>query len=103
MFKGLFAKYMSAFALIILISFSLVISVIAAIVGRYSEQAKVEIMETTAEASVTFMETKVRRAEGGSLRELLAAETDDMVGMLSIANAHSEDMTLLVADTDGSI
>ena len=103
MFKGLFAKYMSAFALIILISFSLVIGVIAAIIGQYSEQAKVEIMETTADASVGFMESKVKRGRGESLRQIIEAETDDIASMLSVANAHSRDMTLLIVDRDGSI
>lgn len=103
MFKGLFAKYMSTFALIILISFSLIIGVIAAIIGRYSEQAKVEIMETTAAASVTFMENKVKRGEGKSLGEIIEVEKEDIDGMLSIATAHSKDLTLLIVDRNGNV
>ena len=103
MFKSLFAKYISAFMLIILVSFSLVIGVISAIIVEYSEQAKAEVMETTAEASVTFLERKMAGEQGQSLRALVALETDDIKSMLSVASVHSGDLTLLLVDRDGSI
>lgn len=89
--------------LIILISFSLVIGVISAIIAQYSEQAKVDIMETTASASVSFLENKMSKERGKGLRELVAMETDDIGSMLAVANVYSKDLTLLLVDYDGSI
>ena len=60
MFKSLFAKYITAFILIILISFSLIIGVISAIITQYSGQAKCELMETAAVSSVTFLQNKMQ-------------------------------------------
>ena len=52
MFKSVFAKYISAFMMIILFSFCVIIAVIASIIARYSEQAKTDMMETAARSSV---------------------------------------------------
>ncbi len=103
MFKSLFAKYISVFMLIILISFSLVIGMISAIIAQYSEQAKVEIMETTTSSTVAFFEKKMAKEQGRNLRELVVVEADDIGSMLTVASVHSQDMTLLLVDRDGAI
>ena len=103
MFKSVFAKYISAFMLIILISFSLVIGIIAVIIEQYSQQAKTEIMETTAVVAVDFYEKKLAEGEGNNLRDLSDREGDDIGSMMALANVHAKDMTLLLVDRDGTI
>ena len=103
MFKSVFVKYISAFMLIILISFALVIGMISAIVAQYSEQAKVQIMETTASAASDFFEKKLAKGQDRDLRSVVALEADDIGSMLTVANVHSQDMTLLLVDRDGTI
>lgn len=103
MFKSVFAKYISTFMLIILISFSLIIAVISAIIAQYSEQAKVETMETMASASVTFFERKMDGQSKKNLHELIAAEAEDIDSLMAMANVHSEDLTLLLVDGQGRL
>ena len=103
MFKSLFAKYITAFMLIILISFSLIIGVISAIITQYSEQAKLDIMETAASSSVSFLQNKMVLDHTADLRELLEKERADVGNLLSVASAGSEDLTILLVDRDGSV
>ncbi len=103
MFKSVFAKYISAFMLIILISFSLVIGIISVIIDQYSQEAKEDIMETTTEVTVDFFERKLTGGQGNDLRTLVALEAEDIESMLTVASVHSRDMTLLLADRDGTI
>ena len=103
MFKSLFVKYVLVFMLIILISFSLVVGVISAIIAQYSEQAKVEIMERAASSSALFLENKLASEMSGELGSLLERESADVSSMLTVASSPSNDLTLLLVDRDGRV
>lgn len=103
MFKSLFAKYITAFMLIILISFSLIIGVISAIITRYSEEAKTELMETAATSSVSFLQNKMNLDHTADLRVILEKDRADVSSLLTVVSANSDDLTILLADRDGSI
>ena len=55
MFKSIFAKYVSAFTAIVLCSFLMIILIISAIVGNYSEKAKAELMDNAAHTSAKYI------------------------------------------------
>lgn len=100
MFKSLFAKYITAFVLIILISFSLIIGVITAIVTKYSEQAKLDVMETAARSAVTFLENKMIAEDTDDLLVLVEKEMADVGSMLAIASENADDLTVLLVNAD---
>lgn len=103
MFKSVFAKYIAAFMMIILFSFALIIVVITAIITQYSEQAKTDIMETAARSSATFLESKLSESEDVGVRDIIDAEADDIVTMLSVVSSNSEDITVLISDNSGTV
>ena len=55
MFKSVFAKYVTAFVSIILLSFLFIIAIISLIIGNYSTQAKADIMYTAANSSAVLI------------------------------------------------
>lgn len=103
MFKSLFAKYISAFMMIILLSFAIIIGIISAIIINYSEQAKTDIMETAAHSSATFLEGKLEGDDAPEIETLVNNEANDIQTMLSVLSSSSDDITVLITDNSGRI
>ena len=103
MFKSVFAKYIITFMLIILLSFAMIIAIIASIIGSYSESAKADIMETAARSSATFLEGKLKEPNAPELEELVRLEAEDIRTMLSVVSSNSDDVTVIIADNNGRI
>ncbi len=103
MFKSVFAKYISAFMFIILLSFTVIIVIIGSIIASYSEQAKTDIMETAARSSATFLEGKLEGDDAPELAVLVHNEAEDIHTMLSVVSSNSDDVTVLITDNSGRI
>lgn len=103
MFKSVFAKYISAFMLIILFSFAIIIVVISSIITNYSEQAKTDIMETAARSSALFLEGRLEDDDTSDIETLVKNEAEDICVMMSVVAADSDDVTVLVSDNNGKI
>lgn len=103
MFKSVFAKYISAFMSIILLSFVMIIVIIAFIIGSYSEETKADMMENAARSSATYLEDKLASEEGSGLEPVLQNHAEDVQAMLSVIVANSEDITILLSDNEGRI
>ena len=103
MFKSVFAKYITAFMCIILLSFAVIIVIIASIISSYSEDAKANIMETAARSSATYLESKLQSNEANDLEHLMNTETVDVETMLTVVSSTSEDITILLTDNSGGI
>ena len=100
MFKSIFAKYVSAFTAIVLCSFLIIILIISAIVGNYSERAKTDIMDNAAHTTASDIEESL---DGKGLSYLLEARGREVSAILSMVCANSDDVTVLVSDSDGRI
>ncbi|MBQ8331725.1 MAG: HAMP domain-containing protein [Clostridia bacterium] len=103
MFKGVFAKYITTFMMLILLSFSFLIVIIAAIIGNSSQKTKATMMETAATSSAAYLEAQLKDGEGGTLAERIAADGADAEAVLSVAASHSDDVTAVLADSNGKI
>ncbi len=103
MFKSIFAKYVLAFMLIILLSFVVIIVIISSIIGSYSEDAKSDIMENTARVSSTYVEDMFERSATNSIEGVIAASRSDAEQMLTVVANNADDLTILVCDNSGKI
>ena len=103
MFKSVFAKYISAFLLIILISFLIIIAVITSIINNYSKDIKIGIMETAANSSGVYLENQLKNSEVYDLSELTVIYRGDIEEMLSVISSNSDDLTVLLSDSEGRI
>ncbi len=103
MFKSIFAKYVSAFMLIILISFAIIIAVTTSIIGNYSKDIKVSIMETAAESIGTYLENEIDTSDGKELWEIVDDDGESLREMFSVISSNGDDLTVLITDTEGKI
>ena len=100
MLKSVFAKYITAFMLIILCSFLIIALIISAIVGNYSEDAKSEMMDNAAHSSAQYLEDKL---DGRGLSALVEEQGENITAVLSIICRNSDDLTVLLSDSEGQI
>ena len=101
MFKSLFSKYVSAFMLIIVLSFILVVIITASVIGRYSESTKQDVMESSALAAAGYLSDRMENFDG-DLSRLLDADGKDIESTLSLMVSSAGDSSVLVADRSGA-
>ena len=100
MLRSVFAKYVTAFTTIVLCSFLIIILIISAIVGNYSEKAKASLMDNAAHSTAEYLENSI--GDGG-IRALLEHRGEDVRDVLTIVCANADDVTILVSDESGRI
>ena len=103
MFKSVFSKYLWTFLLIILVSYLIIISIITSIIGNYSKDLKLEIMETAARSSAVYLENKLDNTGARDIEELIRVYRDDMVDLMIVSSTSNNDLTILLSDPDGRI
>ena len=103
MFKSVFAKYVSTFMVIILVSFTIIALAISTTVNDYAESAKMEIMENAAHSSAKYIEGEIKRSQTEDLGQTVELEKDDIRAMLTAVSSSSEDLTLLITDRAGAV
>ena len=109
MFKSIFAKYISAFISIIVLCFAMLIAITAVTVNNYTLEAKEELVSGAADAANDFIEEQLsiissdHSVEGDPLVLLLNESHYSVESVLSAISSYSEDLTLLVTDTEGHV
>ena len=103
MFKSIFAKYVSAFMLIILSSFLVIIFIIASIISNYSTDAKSDVMENSAKATCTYIESLFRASGSEGIAETVDASRKSVISMLTVIAEGADDVTILISDIKGQI
>ncbi|MBE6564179.1 MAG: HAMP domain-containing histidine kinase [Ruminococcaceae bacterium] len=103
MFKSLFTKYLFTFALIIVLSFSLLALMFSMIISNYSA-AKEELMVTQTLTSVkNYVEEEYKSTISANFNQFVYLNLYDIRQMLEIVSGYSEDMVILICDTEGNV
>ncbi len=100
MFKSVFSKYVSAFMIIILLSFTAVLVITTSAIGRYSGGAKQELMQAAADASGEYLEGALAQTEA-SFESLLSENTAEIENTLGLVLVNGEDIMLVLCDANG--
>ncbi len=104
MFKSVFTKYITAFMLIIVISFAMLISIIVSVVNNYSENAKEDAVYRASHSVVSFFEDDLEHTGVVmNFQNYIESKEDSFGSVLDSFSAYTEDMLLLVSDNDGNI
>ena len=103
MFKSLFAKYVTAFMLIIFVSFSLLTVITTVMVNNYSIEAKSEIMSNAVSSSVEYIEGKLSVQKTMNFEKFINENKSDMEFMLSAIALNADGITVVVTDNQGNI
>ena len=103
MFKSVYAKYLTTFIMIILVSFTIISLMITSVINNYSETVNVDIMKGAADVSREYVEEKLADGTYGNLDSVLRGESKDLEYLMKGISASSGSITLLVADINGDI
>lgn len=102
MFKSLFSKYITAFMLIMVMSFLIVVVITATMIGRYSADVKQDMMQASVEASQAYLEDRLENTNGG-IEELLAKDGEDVSSTLGLMSVATGDVSLMVIGENGKM
>ena len=79
MFKSVFSKYVTAFMVIIVVSFIVVSSVTLSVVGKQSAETKLEYMDNCSQATRSYVLSMMHGAQCDDLEELVLLEKDNII------------------------
>ena len=103
MFKSIFAKYITVFMLIILISFVALIAIITSTVNSYSVNSRTDQMESAAHSVSAYLEDKLERSELTDFSAFVVLNESDITSVLRVVTANSADISILITDISGNI
>ena len=103
MFKSVFSKYVTAFMLIILASFLVVLMITATAIGRFSNSVKEEVVLNTVETSANYFSSLLYSSESLDLHALDEREHREATSMLSNISVSVEDVSAIVTDINGNV
>ena len=103
MFKSIFAKYISAFMSIIIISFLILMLIITGVVNSYVTESKQEMLANAASGMAEFLEGKTASLTDTNFATVIGESEEDVDRMLRAFAATGEDVSLLLVDNRGNV
>ncbi|MBQ9098447.1 MAG: HAMP domain-containing histidine kinase [Clostridia bacterium] len=103
MFKSVFAKYISAFMLIIFISFLILVLIITGMVNNYAVNAKEKQLANAAKGAAEFLEARTDTLSKTNFTQIIEGAVDDVDRMLRALSAADQDVSILLVDNNGKV
>lgn len=103
LFKSVFARYMIAFMLIILLSFLILALIITSLVRNYSNDQKQDELERVAISVKTFLQTEYDDSEYATFQEYIQYDLDSVQRSLTAITRYSGDMFTVITDHQGNL
>lgn len=103
MFKSVFTKYITAFMLIIAVSFVLLAMLLCQMVNGYSVDAKAELVERTADLLAEHITNEYKNEDNYDFSQYIYFNRSKVEPILSMLADYNEDIIIFVTDTQGSI
>ena len=102
MFKSVFTKYVTAFMIMIGISFSLLAIILSQMVSGYAQDSKSRVIERTSETLTEFITSQYREA-GGDFNQFIYFDRDSVEPFVSALANFNEDISVILTDANGSV
>lgn len=103
MFKSVFAKYITTFILIIVISFSMILSIVLSLVADHSTKLRSEIVQSVATSTESYLELKYERSTFNNFREFTNANQSEIFDIINSVVNSWDGVSVILADRDGSL
>ncbi len=103
MFRSVFAKYMTAFATIIFISFLLLSIIITATISLDSIHEHMDEIESVTDTFAEVLSDKFEQGSTANFQEFLKENATDIAYSLEIALASGRELNIFVSDVYGNI
>ena len=103
MFKSIFSKYVTAFMLIILISFLVVLIITASAIGRFSNDSKEDFIKNSNEIARSYISSMLDSSDSSSFDSFEKSEQKNIIQMLNNVSFDTQDVSTVVVNTDGDV
>lgn len=103
MFKSVFAKYLSAFAVIIFVSFLMLAVIIGSMIATYSSETKKEDLSWAVELSRFWLERKYTYSDEKAYLENAGEDGSVLAARLDSYPANRGSLSLVITATDGTV
>ncbi len=104
MFKSIFAKYVTAFMVIITFCFALLLLIVTSIVSNHSADTKTKLMNNAADVAQTILEEASEATLPGDFDEVLSSMgAERLNGLLHSFVEYDSDLAVLITDHEGRI
>ena len=103
MFKSLFSKYISAFLLINLFSFAVIISVITSIINGYSQKTQKDELKMIALSSREYIYNQIDMLETDSLEHAVSSSKKNIESIFTALSSNTDEVTTIITDGTGKI
>lgn len=107
MFRSVFTKYITAFMLIIIVSFGILTGIVSSLMFNYSGELKRDVVYNSAGAVRNYISKEYRSAmdagEAADFGSYLGGEKDPVGGSLSVLSEYTGDLAVMITDQNGRI
>lgn len=103
MLKGLFSKYITAFMLIIAISFTAVTVMITSMISNSALNEKKQSVSSGADTVKEFIEVNYRKNPRMDFKQFLFYNWDILNGSVSLLAKNTQNLVILIADANGNV
>ncbi len=103
MFKSIFAKYITVFMLIILISFIALLAIITSTVNGYSANSKAALVEDTAHAVTNYLQERLGRSDITDFSSYVILNESELTSVMKTVSSNSEEISIFITDIGGNI
>lgn len=103
MFKSIFSKYVTAFMLIILVSFLVVLIITASAIGRFSNDSKEDFIKNSNEIACSYISSMLDSSDSSSFESFESSERENIIKMLNNVSFGTRDVSTVVINTDGDV
>ncbi len=103
MFKSIFSKYVTAFMLIILVSFLVVLIITASAIGRFSSDSKEEFIKNSNEIATSYISSMLDSSDSKNFASFEVSEKRNIIQMLNNVSFDTQDVSTVVVNTKGEV
>ena len=103
MFKSVFTKYITAFMVIIVISFTILAAIITSIIVKNTEDSKYQIINNTTYTVSMYLEMGYTNSEIPAFEDYIIQRKPQLQNYLTLLTYNTGDMVIFITDPDGNI
>ncbi len=103
MFKSVFAKYITAFITIILISFGMILSIILSLVNSFSANIRTEVVKSASRSAEDYLELRYEQSDFSNFNDFFQSNEDDICHIMAAVASNCDGISIMLSDSDGNI
>jgi len=103
MFRSVFTKFVFVFALVLLLSFLVLTSILTSLVNTYNTDVKMNTMADAAYSVCMYLQQDFRKSDAVSFEDYLYTHGSGIMPAIDLLSVNIDDLVLWIVDQEGWI